>query len=360
MAGICRLPLAGLCRLVTLGRIDENGGQVDSVLSALLRARGHGNRDTSAPQVRFESALALGDVWALDQLWRELGFDSLAGVFRRARFTTPIEHALRVMVFNRLCDPESKLGVLRWLQTVSMPGIDAAKLSHQHLLRSMDALMDHQGAVDDCVAHLLRPLIDEELSVVFYDLTTIRAEGATQFDGDVRRFGMSKEGVIARQFMLGVVQTADGMPLYHEVFDGNVAEVSTFEPTLRKVLERYPNIRRLIVVADRGLLSMDNIDMLSRLKLADGQALEFILAVPGRRYAEFAEALDGFQSRALLTEAELVEETRWSEHRLVVAHNPERAREQTTLRRERIAELRFSADRDRRFRQDVIGEFGRT
>jgi hypothetical protein len=31
----------------------------------------------------------------------------------------------------------------------------------------MDALMDHQQAVDDCVAQLLRPLIDEDLSVVF-------------------------------------------------------------------------------------------------------------------------------------------------------------------------------------------------
>lgn len=27
--------------------------------------------------------------------------------------------------------------------------------------------------------------------------------------------------------MLGVVQTADGLPLYHEVFDGNTAEVTT-------------------------------------------------------------------------------------------------------------------------------------
>ena len=119
--------------LATLGRVDENGGQVDAVLSALLRAKGRGATDIAAPQVRFESALALGDVWALDQLWRELGFDALAGVFRRARYSTPVEHALRVMVFNRLCDPESKLGVLRWLQTVSMPGIEADKLSHQHL-----------------------------------------------------------------------------------------------------------------------------------------------------------------------------------------------------------------------------------
>ena len=52
------------------------------------------------PQVRFASALALGDVWALDALWHELGFDRLGAVFRRARFTTAVEQAIRVMVFN--------------------------------------------------------------------------------------------------------------------------------------------------------------------------------------------------------------------------------------------------------------------
>jgi len=219
--------------VATLGRIDERGGQVDSLLNGLLRAKGRPVAAAGDLQVRFESALCLGDVWALDALWHELGFNGLGAVFRRARFTTAVEHAIRVMVFNRLCDPESKLGVLRWLQTVSMPGVEVDKLNHQHLLRSMDALMDHQQAVDDCVAQLLRPLIDEDLSVVFYDLTTIRAEGHSQQDGDVRHFGMSKEGVIARQFMLGVVQTADGMPIYHEVFDGNTAEAPTLEPTLK-------------------------------------------------------------------------------------------------------------------------------
>lgn len=329
--------------LLTLGRVDENGGQVDKLLHSLLKARGHAPRDTATPQVRFESALALGDVWALDQLWRELGFDALAGVFRRARYTTSVEHALRVMVFNRLCDPDSKLGVLRWLQTVSMPGIDAGKLTHQQLLRSMDALMDHQGAVDESVAHLLRPLIDEELSVVFYDLTTIRAEGLSQQDGDVRHHGMSKEGVIARQFMLGVVQTACGVPIYHEVFDGNAAEVSTLKPTLVKVLGRYPHIRRLIVVADRGLLSVDNIEELCELKAAGGKTLEFILAVPGRRYGEFVELLQPLHAEGLAAGGEFVGEARWQGHRLVVAHNPSRALEQTQLRRSRISELEARA-----------------
>lgn len=328
--------------LLTLGRIDENNGQIDKMLQTLLKARGHGSVDTATPQVQFESALSLGDVWALDQLWREIGFDCLAGVFRRARFSTAVEQAIRVMVFNRLCDADSKLGTLRWLQTVSMPGVDPAKLTHQHLLRSMDALMDHQQAIDDCVAHLLRPLIDDALSVVFYDLTTIRAAGHSVQDGDVRHFGMSKEGVVARQFMLGVVQTADGMPIYHEVFDGNTSEAPTLLPTLRKVLARYPHIRRLVMVADRGLLSVDNLADLAAISLPDGQPLEFILAVPGRRYGEFAELLQPLHAAAA-PEGETVGETSWEGLRLVVAHNPQRAQEQTDKRTARIAALEARA-----------------
>jgi transposase len=332
--------------VATIGRLDQAGGGIDALLDGLLRAKGLPASVAAPAQVEFESALALGDVWVLDQLWRELGFNALAGVFRKARYTTPIEHALRVIVFNRLCDPDSKLGVLRWLETVSLPEVDTASLTHQQLLRSMDALMDHQPAVDAVVASLLRPLVDQELSLVFYDLTTIRAAGLSEQDGDVRRYGMAKEGVIARQFMLGVVQTAEGLPIYHEVFDGNQAESSTLLPTLQKVLSRFPHIRRLIVVADRGLLSLDNMDELAKIKLPNsstGQALEFILAVPGRRYGEFTDVLQAIHVQAGTTTQETIAQTRWRELRLVVAHDPERAREQTQLRRERIAALHDKA-----------------
>jgi transposase len=325
--------------LTTIGRVDESGGQVDSLLNGLLRAKGQPAAELGSPQIRFESAVALGDVWALDQLWHELGFDRLAAVFRRARYTTPVEHAVRVMVFNRLCDADSKLGVLRWLETVAMPGVQTTSVTHQRLLRSMDALMDHQSEVDNCVAHLLRPLIDEELSVVFYDLTTIRAEGSSELAADVRRFGMSKEGQIARQFMLGLVQTADGLPIHHEVFEGNTSEAPTLKPALERVLGRYPHIKRLIVVADRGLLSLDNIEELSKLKLPGERALEFILAVPGRRYGEFVDLLAPLQSEFDAATEETIAELRWGEHRLVVAHDPERAVEMAAQRRERIEAL---------------------
>jgi|GEM_PF-1643530 len=49
--------------LLTLGRLDQADGQVDAVINALLRAKGRTAGHCNAPQIRFESALALGDVW---------------------------------------------------------------------------------------------------------------------------------------------------------------------------------------------------------------------------------------------------------------------------------------------------------
>lgn len=187
----------------------------------------------------------------LTALWKELGF---AGAFRRVlrpRRRFDAEKLLRVMVFNRLCDPESKLGISRWLEGTLVPDVSVESVTHQRLLRTMDTLTDCAAALDKATATLLRPLIDQELSIVFYDLTTIRTEGASQVDGELRHYGKAKEGDIARQVMLGVVQTAEGLPIYHEVFAGNSAETHTLVPTIERVLSRFP-IRRVVLVADHG------------------------------------------------------------------------------------------------------------
>jgi transposase len=331
--------------LVTLGRLDQITGDLDSVISGLLKVTGRPDfLNAPLPPVEFESARALGNVWALNELWETLGFGELRRVFRKTRHVIDVEALIRVMVFNRLCDPESKLGVLRWLETVAMPGVDVESITHQHLLRSMDALMEHQADVDQVVAGLLRPLIDQELSVVFYDMTTIRADGLSDQDGDVRKFGMAKGGLIARQIMLGVVQTGDGLPIYHEVFAGNTAESPTLLPTLKTVLERFPSIRRVVLVADRGLLSIDNLEAMSEIRLDSGEPLEFVLAVPGRRYSEFADLLSPFHEQhcAQVTE-EVVGELAWRDLRLVVAHNPQVAAETQALRRENIQALEAQA-----------------
>ena len=231
------------------------------------------------------------------------------------------------------------------MQTVALPGFGPKAVTHQQLLRSLDALMDHQDEVDAVVAGLLRPLIDQDLSVMFIELTTIRSEGLSQTAGDIRQYGMAKEGLIARQFMLGVVQTAEGLPIYHEVFDGNTAETRTLLPTLTKVLERFPSVQRLVLVADRGLLSLDKLEALEAVRLASGKPIEVIVAVPGRRYNEFIDLLAPFHEQQCATATqEVISEQPWNGLRLVVAHDPVTAATKTEQRNERIDALIRQAD----------------
>ena len=211
--------------------------------------------------------------------------------------------------------------------------------THQDLLRAMDTLMDHSEAVEAALARQIRPLVDHDLAIVFYDLTTVRIHGEGKVDDDLRAFGTNKEtGGIARQFVLGVVQTAEGLPLMHTVHPGNVAETKTLQAMLKTVLQRFP-IQRVILVADSGLLSLDNIGELTAMADHGGRKLEFILAVPARRYGELVETFRGLAFVDGLAEAA------FAGHRLIVAHDPDRAALQSAKRRERIAELETMAEK---------------
>lgn len=99
--------------LATLGRLDQIADNLDSVIAGLLKASGRSPDllSTAEPAIAFESARALGDVWALQELWQTLGFGELRRIFKQTRHTTDVEALLRVLVVNRLGDPESKLGV---------------------------------------------------------------------------------------------------------------------------------------------------------------------------------------------------------------------------------------------------------
>ena len=354
--------------LATLGRL-EPGGDVDRLISALNRAQGidassQGARSAAISELRFLDSRSAGDVWALWQLWLSLGLEGLSLAWSRSKSELDVLGCLRAMVFNRLCDPGSKLGVLRWLDTVALPrgfGFDAGMPEHQHLLRAMDVIDDHADAIGERLAFLIRPLIDQELSVVFYDLTTVRVHGEAVVEGDVREFGLSKEGGVARQFVLSLVQTADGLPIAHQVHPGNTAEARTLLPMIRSLLARWP-LKRVVLVADRGLLSLNNLSELAALQAeldaaaGPGQAavrLEYVLAVAAARYGEFKaelQALDAGREAATPWVSEMTWRTTEKpaskgdaevvrQHRLVVAHDPVSAQRRTQARRDQIAEL---------------------
>lgn len=326
----------------TLGRL-EDGGEVDTLIAALQRARGVAATPAPLDGLRFTDSRNAGDVWALSELWRSLGFDGLASAWRHSKTEVDVLGCLRLMVFNRLCDPGSKLGVLRWLDTVALPVSVAKSLpEHQHLLRAMDVLDEYSDTLGAKLATLMRPLIDQDLSVVFYDLTTVGVTGHSDLQEDVRAYGRAKSGLVERQFMLSLVQTAEGLPVAHEVHPGNTAEAKTLLPMIRSLLARYP-LKRVVLVADRGLLSVSNIEELDKLQAQlkkDGRdvALEYILAVPAARYGDFADDLKVL-SGAQAADQAWCAETTWQGNRLVVAHDPVVATRRAQARDKTIAEL---------------------
>jgi hypothetical protein len=319
--------------IANLGRLDRlSPDKLDPLINGLNRALGRSENTSS--EIIQEAGRAHGNVFALHELWCELGFQkALNRALRSSRREFDAEVLIRAMVFNRLCEPDSKLGCLRWLETVAIPAMPDG-VTHQQLLRAMDALMDNGEAVEDALARQIRPLVDRDLAVVFYDLTTVRIHGEGAVEDDIRAFGMNKErGGIARQFVLGIVQTADGLPLMHTVHPGNVAETKTLQAMLETVLKRFP-IDRVILVADRGLLSLDNVHHLTDMANQGGRKLEFILAVPARRYGEL---IGTFQE--LSFDENNLAEAQFANHRLIVAYDPLRAAEQGDKRRACIADL---------------------
>ena len=191
--------------IASLGRLDRllEDDSLKALIDGLLKVSGRAGLDELAHGVRddntqFEPARTVGALWAVCQLWQQLGLGAwLQNRLNGRGYRVNIERLVRILVANRLCDPCAKLGVLRWLERVYWPGSEA--ISHQQLLRAMDALLPLKDSIEQ---HLHRYFAaSEDLEIVFYDITTVHIHGTDeQQDDDLRAYGCSKDvGGVARQ-----------------------------------------------------------------------------------------------------------------------------------------------------------------
>ena len=101
-----------------------------------------------------------------------------------------------------------------------------------------------------------------QLTVVFYDVTTLYFEAADE--DDLRRAGFSKDGKHSQpQIVLGLLVSENGYPLDYEIFEGNKFEGHTMLPVIDAFKNKY-KMQQLIVVADAGLMSNKNIHSLQQ------------------------------------------------------------------------------------------------
>jgi len=281
--------------------------------------------------VKILRTVDFGTVNLVQSLWEQYG---LGNIFREVAKNNqiPYEKALLAMVANRLCVPESKLGVWdRWLETVYLPECDELQLHHMY--EAMDLLHKHAEQVEREIFFQVANLLNLTVDIIFYDTTTASFAVDYEDEDGLRQYGHAKEGMWAPQVVVALAVTREGIPVKSWVFPGNTADVSTVEK-IKKDLRGW-NLGRSLFVADSGMNSEGNRKELAKAcgkyllatRMASVKEIkETVLSQPGR-YRKLSENLHA-------KEVNLANGKRY-----IICSNPAEARRQARHREDIVSML---------------------
>jgi len=174
---------------------------------------------------------------------------------------------------------------------------------------------------------------------VFFDTTSTYFEG--RGEGGLAQYGFSKDHRPDRkQVLIGLLMLQDGTPIAHEVLPGNTNDIKAFLKTIQDCRHRF-NIRRVILVADRGMVSKSTIQALEE------AGYEYIVGARMRRAKEVAEDVLRRGGRYQKVSANLevknvvaLDDYTLEEHRYVVCYNPEEAAREAKVREDVLTKLK--------------------
>lgn len=191
------------------------------------------------------------------QSFRLVGPELLLGkIFDEIGFNRIKDTLFRDLVITRLVYPVSKLKTVDYIFKYKNETIDV-----ERIYRYLDKLYKKQKEQIQEISYLhTLQVLSGKMSVVFYDVTTLYFE-SSQGD-ELRKSGFSKDGKHKHpQIVLGLLVSVGGYPLAYEIFEGNKFEGHTMLPVVDSFKERF-NLKELVVVADSGLLSKENVEQL--------------------------------------------------------------------------------------------------
>ncbi len=255
----------------------------------------------------------LGPELILGKIFNDIGFNKIT------------DELFRHLVLARIIYPVSKLKTIDYLQKYKGITVSASEI-----YRYLDKLHEFQikEVQQISLQHTLK-ILDNKLTIVFYDVTTLYFEAADE--DDLRKTGFSKDGKHQQpQIVLGLLVSEMGYPLDYEIFEGNKFEGHTMLPIVEAFTKKYKT-EQLIVVADAGLMSNKNIKELTE------KGYAFIIGA--RIKNETLEIQNQILSLQLEDNESLVLQ-KTSQQRLVVSYSASRAKKDEQNREKGIARLR--------------------
>jgi transposase len=294
--------------VVTLGRLDQlqQDGRLDALLASgarlsrsvlLLSAHTKGQLPTITTQ-------RIGPALIFQRLWQQTGCQRvIEQLLDGRRFEYDVERAIFLTVLHRLFAPGSDRAADKWKTDYQIDGCEPLQL--HHLYRAMAWLgeelpQDQQKDKTPFAPRCIKDRIEEgvfnhhrdlftDLQLVFFDTTSIYFEG--EGGQDIGQRGFSKDHrPDLYQMVVGAVLDGQGRPICCELWPGNTTDVTTLIPVVDRLRSRF-GVRRVCVVADRGMISRETIEALER----DERGWQYIL---GARMRSQNEVKDEVLSRA--------------------------------------------------------------
>lgn len=190
---------------------------------------------------------------ALSKIYHELEIDSfLKNRQRHSKEEYDANSIMKLLVFSRLLYPASKKKTYENKELF----FEKMDFSLDDVYRCLSFFNKHKDALQLWIHERIKQQYDRNTSLVYYDVTNYYFEIDEQ--DELRKKGVSKEHRPDPIVQMGLFMDTDGIPITYGLHPGNMLDKQTLIPMLGKV-QRDFSLGRIIVVADKGMTTGDNI-----------------------------------------------------------------------------------------------------
>lgn len=222
----------------------------------------------------------------LSQIYHELEIDKfLMNKQRGSKIDFNSNDIMKLLVFSRLLYPASKKKTFENRTRY----FEKQNYSLDDVYRCLSFLYKHSSALQVRLNERIKHLYGRKSDLVYYDVTNYYFE--TDKNDHLRKKGVSKEHRPNPIVQMGLFIDNLGIPITFELFPGNTNDCLTFRPGLSRIQKEY-NLGKIIVVADKGMTTGDNIYY----TLSGKHGYVFSMSVRGadKEFKEYVTDEDGY------------------------------------------------------------------
>lgn len=189
----------------------------------------------------------------LSQIYHELKINNfLVNRQRSTKLDFDTNNIMKLLVFSRLLAPGSKK------KTFEDRGryFEKDNYSLDNVYRCLSFLNKQSSNLQLWLNDRIKQLYGRDTSLVYYDVTNYYFE--TDKTDDFKKKGVSKEHRPNPIVQMGLFIDNNGIPITYQLFPGNTNDCLTYRPNLSRIKRQY-NLGKVVVVADKGMITGDNI-----------------------------------------------------------------------------------------------------